>query len=194
MTLTAVTEPVPFVTLAEVKDYLRVDGDQSDPELTAHIATACGELGGLRSIINRAIVQQTFRLELSDLPWCVSLPRPPLISVTSVTVTDQDDAEQTPAFAVYGVGNEFREAMIMPPVDAVWPTPKQAPGSVVIVYEAGIPAVDGDALAGIPQQMKTAAFVRVAQLFDRDDRAAAILESHRRSLIDALTAYSGGLA
>lgn len=192
MSLHAVTKPEPFVTLAEVKEYLRVDGEHSDNEISQHIETACAELDGLRSLANRAVMQQTLRLELPALTGAVRLPRPPLISITSVTVTDANGADSTPSYLVENQGSEHVEAMILPATGKNWPASSGEPGSIAIVYEAGYEPVDSDPRAQVPAQMRAAAYARVAQLYDRDERAAPILADHWRTLVDPLTVSPAG--
>lgn len=89
MVLTLLAPPAyPAVTLAEAKAHLRITHEAEDDLVSELIVTADRFLTGDTGM---ALVNQTFRLGLSDWPnGPVPLPRQPVQSIASVTVFDRD--------------------------------------------------------------------------------------------------------
>jgi hypothetical protein len=76
--------------------------------------------------------------------WPVSyfnLPRPPLVSVTSIKYLDADHAEQTFSSADYWVSGIGRTGRITLKSGSVWPTVGAYPDAVVIRFVAGYSVV-----------------------------------------------------
>jgi len=87
-----VTEPAvePF-TVDELKLFARIDGASEDGLLTGFIkATRLAT----EDYLGRALIQQTMKVVLDEWPGMIlELPRPPLMSVSSINTIDEDDAE-----------------------------------------------------------------------------------------------------
>jgi len=85
--------PVEPVTLDEVKEFAHIDGTEEDCLLERFITSArysCEEY------LRRALVLQTIQMVMDFWPdTVVELPRPPLISVSSVVTVDEDNNETT---------------------------------------------------------------------------------------------------
>lgn len=81
------TEPV---SLAEAKLHCRVDSAAEDTLITALITAARQHV---EEITSRALITQTWELRLDAWPRLLYLPRPPLLSITSVSYTN--DANNT---------------------------------------------------------------------------------------------------
>ncbi len=85
-----ITEPtVEPITVTEVKEYARIDGSDEDSFLESAITSV---RLATEEYLGRALIQQTIRLVMDeynerDLP----LPRPPLISISSIQTIDEDD-------------------------------------------------------------------------------------------------------
>lgn len=95
MRLTLETAPSTApVDLASAKHHCRVSGDVHDAAIEAFIATATDYLDGPSGILGRAIMPQTWLLELSDWSDSLVLPIEPIRAVT-VTYFDADGVEQT---------------------------------------------------------------------------------------------------
>jgi hypothetical protein len=76
--------------------------------------------------------------------WPISyfdLPRPPLVSVTSIKYLDADHVEQTFSSADYWVSGVGRTGRITLKSGSVWPTVGAYPDAVVIRFVAGYSAV-----------------------------------------------------
>ena len=85
--------PVEPITIEEVKDFARIDGTEEDCLLERFITSArynCEEYLG------RALVLQTIQMVMDFWPGTVvELPRPPLLSVSSIVTVDEDGTETT---------------------------------------------------------------------------------------------------
>lgn len=89
------------VTLAEVKQHLRIDSDDTydDDLLNAYIATAVERS---EIITGRALLRTTYKLEIDT--WReVQLPKPPFVSITSIKYIDTDGNEQTLSTSDYEI-------------------------------------------------------------------------------------------
>lgn len=128
------------VTVAQMKEHLRIDSDTEDSYLAALIPAARVTI---EQETNRAFLSQTLRLRLDTPPSAreLILPRAPLQAVTSITYTTTagDSAafsgtldaitEQTPARVRLRDGYE-------------WPSDvAQRAGAFAITYTAGAPNV-----------------------------------------------------
>ncbi len=151
--LTINTEPAEEpVTLAEIKDQLRVTGTDNDTYLTALIKTARRRV---EFILGRALITQTWDLYLDRFPSVDSIPvelfRPPLQSVTHIKYYDNNDVEQTWPSAEYAVDTDSRKGRIYPNRNESYPSTRHFHKDVNIRYVAGYGAA-----ADVPQDIKHA--------------------------------------
>lgn len=94
--LRVVDPPAPLVTLDRVKAHLRVDGDEENDLILAYIAAAQATIDGPGGWLGRALGKQTieYRTWLPGRSGCaVSLPCPPVVEVTGVSIVDDEDRE-----------------------------------------------------------------------------------------------------
>jgi hypothetical protein len=127
VTLTRITAPAAQpVTLAEAKAFAAIETTDWDALVASMIAGATAALDGEAGELGRAILEQTWRLDLDGFPACsgaIELPLPPLISVDEITYLDPAGAEQTlapTAYRVTGAGS-WGFARITPALDERWP-------------------------------------------------------------------------
>ena len=94
MILKVVTPPsVELVSLEDAKLHLREDGNEQDAVINRLIRSAREQAEAYQ---NRAYLEQVLELVLERLPdMPVHLPRPPLVSLEAVTLTDEDGASTT---------------------------------------------------------------------------------------------------
>jgi len=121
-----ITPPAdPAVSLAELKQWARVDHDDEDSELSAMLNAAIGILDGWTGILGRCLVMQTWRVAMAAWPTCreVRLPFPD-VSAATVTYYDADGVLQTVDSADYelladarGSFVRFRTVFDAPPVE-----------------------------------------------------------------------------
>ncbi|MBI1274204.1 MAG: hypothetical protein GC131_09015 [Alphaproteobacteria bacterium] len=173
------------VTLAEAKTHLRVEATADDSFITALIAAA---RQWAEEHTGRALISQTWRLWLDCWPgmneqwWdgvrdgpasgltaarAISLPRAPLISISTVkTYDDNDDA------TVWDAANYFADTASQPGRIALrnaatWPQPVRETGGISIEYVAGY----GAAAANVPEAVRTACRQLVAHWYEHRGEA-----------------------
>ncbi len=181
--LALVTAPsVEPVTLAEVKEHLRVDTTDEDTLIATLITAAVDYVSGRNGYTGRVLVQQTWDCYLDKFPennGKIELPLPPVQSVTSITYQDENGATQTLATSVYSVNTTSEPAQIVVKQDQEWPDTYLAWDAVKIRFVAGYaPTNDGsptDFASGVPAAIKAAIFLAVADLYE--NRAAQELSS-----------------
>lgn len=111
------------ITLAEAKAQCRVESSvtEEDALITGYIAAArrwCERLGW------QSCMTQTLELWLDNWPAAdrLTLPRPPLQSVTSITYYDDDDAATVLASSAYYVDTVSVPGRVVLRNDASWPS------------------------------------------------------------------------
>lgn len=185
MSLTQTVAPTAApVTLSEFKAYMQVTHSDSDAVLRDLIDSATGMI---EDVTNRQIVTATWELRLDRFPpagYTIRLPRPPLASVSSIQYVDPDGATQVWGASNYVVSNdrgaygELWEAYAQS-----WPDIRDEREAVRITFIAG------QAVASVPQKIKTAVCAVAQQLYDFPGEAMAgqLMEiASTRRLIDSL--------
>lgn len=82
------TEPV---TVAEVKEFAKIDYDAEDSLLEGFITAV---RIAAEEYLGTAFIEQTIRMKMDYWPdTVVCLPQPPLISITKIATLDEDDTE-----------------------------------------------------------------------------------------------------
>jgi uncharacterized phiE125 gp8 family phage protein len=109
MSLRVITQPTAHpVSIDEIKDWLRIDGVDDEPDLFALRAAA---EQSVENAMNRPLMTQTWELVLDAFPAeRIEIPMPPLQSVTSVKYLDVDGNEQTWASGEYVVSRDYATA------------------------------------------------------------------------------------
>lgn len=167
MQLTLVTPPaVTPVSLAEAKAHLRVEHDEDDAYITSLIKTVTARIDGRNGWLRRALVNQTWKLEL---PWfpvarCIALPMPPLQSVTSIKYFDHNNEEQTFAAEAYEVVKSTDEGYIYLKTGESWPGTWERQGAVAITFVAGY----GESGEAVPENIRHAIKIEIAGLYGAD--------------------------
>ncbi|MFD1809285.1 head-tail connector protein [Gemmobacter lanyuensis] len=81
MMLSRISAPsAALVAVDEAKAHCRIDGDDDDAVILALASAAADYLDGPSGILGRAILGQTWRLELPSWPPFIELPVEPVIS------------------------------------------------------------------------------------------------------------------
>lgn len=112
----------------------------------------------------RALVSQGFQLAFDEFPCGreIILPRPPLISVTSITYTDADGAAQTLTASNYSVDIRNTPGRLVLKNDYSWPETDDIPNAVVVAYTAGY----GTTPSSVPQGLRVAIRYLVTHWFE----------------------------
>jgi len=175
-TVAPTVEPL---TVAELKAHLRVTSASEDGIIGDYL-TAARE--ACEAYTRRAFLEQTYRFTLDDFPSAytcgvraavgdrakrfpdrvIELPRPNLISVTSVTYYDEDDALQTLSSNSYTVDTDSLVGCVVLKEDESWPAvSSNIPNAVRVLYKAGY----GTAATSVPATIKGAVRFYVAHLY-----------------------------
>ncbi len=172
------------VSLAEAKAHLRVDDDSQDAYIAALITAArewCEQFQG------RAYITQKLRLHLETWPSGrrILLPRPPLVSVESVSY--RNDEGQTIVFdpSAYRVDTASEPGAIVLAPDRYWPGEMLDEGMpITIDFTAGY----GADATSVPQRVRQAVLLYVGFLFEnRGDSLGQVgLPKAVRDAIEAL--------
>lgn len=130
-----VNEPM---SLQEAKDHLKVDLVDDDSYIDPLITAARLEA---EDFMERALVTQTWELFLDCFPattWHpILVPRPPLLSITSIKYIDTDGIEQTWAASEYKVDTASTPGRIYPAFGKSWPSTRLEANAVTIEFLAG---------------------------------------------------------
>ncbi|MFQ5783606.1 MAG: head-tail connector protein [Alphaproteobacteria bacterium] len=171
------------VTLAETKSHLRIDDDADDALITDLIVAG---RQAAEEHLRRALVTQSWRLTLDRFPgrrfaWWdgvrqgtavvepaggIELPRPPLASVTSVTVYDDADTALVVPAADYFTDTDREPGRIVPRAGKTWPTVARVANGVEIVFVAGYGAA-----SDVPEAIRQGILALVAHYYEHREAA-----------------------
>jgi uncharacterized phiE125 gp8 family phage protein len=145
------------VSLTTAKLHLRVDGSTDDALIGAYIVAAREKAEGLA---RRAFVTQTLRATLDAWPVerTISLPRPPLQSVSSIKYIDANGAEQTLGAGDYVIDTGSEPGRLSFKSSFAWPgSSLKEIGAIGITFVAGYGAA-----AAVPELYKQAILLILA--------------------------------
>lgn len=150
------------ITLAEVKDQLRVDGSDDDALLTRLIDVAVAYTDVKGALGQAMITQKWGQWANSTPPQTVSLILGPVTGVTAVKYYDTDGVLQTDTLSNYQVtGTEFATT-IGPKSGFNWPVTQDRSDAIRIEYEIGY----GETTADVPQTIRHALMLLVGHWYD----------------------------
>jgi len=135
--LTQLSAPESYpVSLADVKEHLKVEHSDEDDLITSYIATATS-ICEVRT--GRAFVEQTWKYHLSEFPDSkLYLPKPPLMSVTHIKYYDAENSQQTWSADNYHVVTGTKgQGWIEPISTTTYPTTYTRPDSIEIQFVCG---------------------------------------------------------
>lgn len=149
-TLTVLSVGTLPIDLATAKNRLRIRHSDDDSTIAAMIAAGVEEF---EQRTGRAFSRITAKFGLSQFPGpqnacqtrlasrdAIAIPRPPLISVESITYLDSDGVMQTLSPSTYVVSTAGAPAMISLAPGYSWPIALVRHDSIVISFTAGDPA------------------------------------------------------
>jgi uncharacterized phiE125 gp8 family phage protein len=138
MSLQIKTPPtVEPVTLDEVKARLRLTTTADDDSITGHI-TAAREFA--EKVSRRSLTVKAYAFFMDRFPHPyepISLPAPPLVSVTAVKYLDESLTSQTWDPTEYFVASNNVPALIVPKPGLIYPATGRVPGAVEVDFTAG---------------------------------------------------------
>ncbi len=166
MALSLVIAPaIEPITLVEAKLHLRVDSVDEDNLIDGLRVTANEHV---EDVTHRAGIARTYDYKVNGFPgwYCpIELPKPPLISVTSVTYIDAAGVSQTWSAALYTVLNAADAQLpgsIVPIYGGSYPATRDVPNAVTVRFVAGY----GTTAETVPGRWKSAMKILIAHWFD----------------------------
>lgn len=194
------------VSLQEVKEYMRVENSTDERVLRPFIETA---RRFAEEYLCRALMQQTFTLtvdaydDVNDSLWegtrtgpylnyyknHITLPRPPVQSVTSVSTFDDADTQTTMAASKYYVDTSREPGRVVLRQGENFPTALRVANAIQVVYVAGYTSA-----YAIPEPIRMGIMQHIAFLYEhRGDmyEAAASSPPALRGLYSPYVVYQG---
>jgi uncharacterized phiE125 gp8 family phage protein len=169
------------ISLAEARDHLREDGTEQDVLIAGLIAAVRQHQ---EDTLGLALVSQTHALRLDSFPDEIELPRAPVQSVTSIAYVDTAGAAQTLSAVSYTVDIYSTPARIIPAYGLSWPDTRDVPNAVTVTYVAGY----GATAAAVPDTLRSAALMRVADLYENRETQVVGATISPNPVADALEA------
>jgi uncharacterized phiE125 gp8 family phage protein len=125
------------VTLDEVKKRLRLSTAADDGDILGHIVAA-REFAEKVSRRSLTVKSYAFCMDRFPHPYePISLPAPPLVSVTAVKYFDESLTQQTWLATEYFVASNNVPALIVPKPGLIYPSTGRVPGAVEVDFIAG---------------------------------------------------------
>jgi uncharacterized phiE125 gp8 family phage protein len=152
-----------LITLAEVKQYLRIEEDEiaEDLLLGSLILSATNTLDGYSGLLGRALVDQQWRQRFSDFPEGDLLPLPLGTVRTPPVVTYRDTLGGEQSFTAFHLVTTALGPAIELQDGATWPQTATRPDAVTVTWTAGY----GPAPADVPEIFRTAALQLIAHWY-----------------------------
>lgn len=166
MPLKLITAPTAEpITLAEARLHLRVTGTEEDAKITSLIM---GAREAAEHITGRALMAQTWELALNGFVDAISLPRPPLASITSVKYLNTAGVLTTLDASAYLLDDYSEPARLLPAYGTSWPATRNQENALLIRYVAGYASA-----ATVPQGIKDWMLLRIGLLYE--DRESVVI-------------------
>lgn len=148
------------LSLDEVVQHTRVTNTDDDSYLLALIAAATEHV---ESFLKRALINRTYQLTLDDgFPGWFELPKPPLVSVSSITYIDADGDSQTLPTSVYTVDANAEHGRIVLAYEKSWPSTRDIINNVTVNFIAGY----GEDTDDVPMPVKQAMLLLIDHWFE----------------------------
>lgn len=156
-----VVEPV---SVEEAENYCHADADTEDDWFAQEIASAREDA---ETIQRRAYITQTWELSLDGCPsGIVQLPRPPIQSVTSVKIYDENNEEHDIDLDILNIDTDSEPGRIKLKRGRQWPNiVLRELNSFKVLYVAGY----GATAVSVPANVKTAIMIRVSHFWNNRD-------------------------
>lgn len=175
-----VTPPASLpISVADVKNALRVDEADSDAQIERLIKSAVAHYEGWSGVLGIAIVEQTWRQDYSHFEDKMNLNVRPVMSITSVKYRNEAGQIATVAAENYALkADGGGRSYVRFSNDFTVPVDLYEDAPVSIEYVTGWPA------AGVPADIQTAIILRVQKHFDEAAQTNSdILERVEKDLV-----------
>lgn len=190
--LSIVTPPArQAVQTAMVKQFLRVEHNEDDGLIDVMIQSATQQI---EDMTRRALTTRTYRLYLDRFPMgrgAIVVPRPPMVSVSSITYVASDGTSTVLPTANYRVVATREPGEIEPAYGYSWPTVRRQSHAVTVEFVCGYGDEDD-----VPQPLATAIMQTVADLYEHRESfvtgtIASELPYTRRNLVWPYRIFGG---
>ena len=162
------------VTLEETRLHCKVDGAADNALITSLIIAARQQA---EKETHRAFITQTWQLFYDAAPHVIELPYPPLQSVVSIKVIDDEGVEAVVDSSNYIVdASENSRGRVRPNIGLIWPYHRGF-ASFIVEYKAGY----GDAASDVDENLKHAIREIIATFYE-ERQAGALTEAHKSLL------------
>ena len=171
MALKLETAPAnPVLALDDVKDHLRVTGNDEDDYIASLIEAVRGHFEGPFGLLKRCLVDQTWKFYLDDFTSEIEMPLPPLNSVEHIKYYDTDGVQQTLSTDVYDVDDKSEMGRIVLKSGQSWPAVEIGINKVEIEFIAGYGADD----TAIPDDLRHAMLLIIGHYYENREDTAPI--------------------
>lgn len=159
----------PAVTLAELKQHLRIDHSDEDADLAIKLSAAIAHFDGWFGVLGRCLINQQWRLALEAFPGDGMLSlRFSNVSAVVVTYADHADADQTLSAALYRLVETSAGSALVLKKGQSWPVTYERPDAVRVLVSAGF----GASAASIPAPIRSAILLRAGDLYHKREDAS----------------------
>lgn len=156
--VTTVAPAAEPVSLAEAKQYLRIDAADLDIEVGGFIKAARAQI---EAITSTRLITQTVELRASGFCDLDQLPIGPVQAVTAISYIDPQGAVQALAgYELFGAGLSWG---IRPALNTAWPSARAGRGVIMVTARVGYGATGED----LPQGVKYAHLGLIRAMSDR---------------------------
>jgi len=173
------------ISTADAKLHLRVDVSDDDDYIDALVSAARKRLEQEAGV---ALITQTLEMHLDAFPadgGAITVLRPPLQDVSSITYIDSNGDEQTWSSDDYRVDTKSWPGRITPAYNEVYPTTREITGAVTITFLAGY----GAAGSAVPQDLIHALKMLIGHWYEnREDVITGTITSKVPKAFDWLIA------
>lgn len=167
------------VSLALLKEHLRIDHDDEDTPLEGYLNTAATFIEQWSGV---SLLERTYKTFLDAWPTEVFLPMGPMVSVTHVKTYDDADAATTWSASEYYV--DTVKGRILPRANTAFPLPERVANGIEIQWVAGHATADET-----PENLRQAILLTAGHYY-RNREAAGDVQSTIPLGVEALVNQS----
>ncbi|QNN24339.1 hypothetical protein HED60_19365 [Planctomycetales bacterium ZRK34] len=163
MGLTIQTEPtIEPVSLADMTPFARGYLDEHRSMMQGLIVSARKYV---ENYTRRSLINTVYDYTLESLSDEITLPRSPVVSVTSITYVDTNGNTQTLSSSLYTVDTAAKPGKIYKAYNATYPSIRSQHDAVTVRFTAGY----GTTTSAIPEPLKLCIKMLAAQWYDQPE-------------------------
>lgn len=164
------------VSIEEARNHCRIYLNDDDDKIAGWVKSAREYC---ESYLDRQFITATWVLKASEFPQgTMLLPKPPLISVTSIVYLDTAGSTQTLSASNYTVETPSKQpGKVHLAYGQIWPSVYAQANAITVTYVAGYGAA-----TAVPQAIKQAIYLLVADANENREPSTQVLDSVHRLL------------